>query len=121
MSKRNGPSNPVLRGLIRKLRKVGKEENVNIWIDLADRLSRSNRSRSEVNISQLNRHTQENDTLVVPGKVLGSGKLNHPVSVAAFSVSNRARERIQDAGGEVLSIQELLDEKPKGKNVTIIE
>lgn len=121
MSKGNNPTNPILRGLIRKLRKKSKELEVSIWEDLAERLSRSNRARAEVNISQLNRDTEEGETIVVPGKVLGSGKLDHSISVAAFNFSNRAQKRIQTADGEVLSIEELLDKNPEGNNITIME
>lgn len=121
MGRKSGPANPILRGLIRRLRKESKGSESSIWGDLADRLSRSNRARAEVNISRLNRHTEEADTVVVPGKVLGSGRLDHPLSVAAFNFSNQARERIQAADGETLSIEGLLDENPEGSNVIIME
>ncbi len=121
MSKGNRPTNPILRGLIRKLRKKSKELEVDIWDDLAERLNSSNRARAEVNISQLNRNTEEGETVVVPGKVLGSGKLDHSISVAAFNFSNRAQRRIQDAGGELLSIEQLLDKNPEGSNISIME
>lgn len=121
MSKREGPTNPILRGLIRKLRRRGKERDADIWLDLAEELSRSNRARSEVNISQLNRHTDSEDMVMVPGKVLGSGKLDHSILVAAFNFSSRALERIRSAGGETLSVEELLERNPDGENVSIMK
>ncbi len=121
MNKKIKSDNPILRRLIRSLRKKSKELSSDIWHDLADRLNRSNRSRPEVNISQLNRYTDEENTVVVPGKVLGSGKIDHPLSVAAFDFSNQAREIIQSAGGEVMGIEELLDRNPEGSNVSIVE
>lgn len=121
MSGNKGPTNPVLHGLIRRLRKLAKETGSEIWSDLAERLSRSNRKRAEVNISQLNRHTHDGDIVVVPGKVLGSGTLSHPLTASAFSFSSRARSRIRSEGGETLTIGELLDKNPEGKNVTIVE
>ncbi len=121
MSKKEGPDNPILRRLIRKLRDKGKELNAEVWSDLAERLNKSNRSRAEVNVSQLDRHTEEGETVVVPGKVLGSGKLDHSISVAAFNFSSRASDRIRDAGGKTLSIEELLEDNPEGKGVKIME
>ncbi len=121
MSKGREPTNPILRSLIRKLRKKGKEFKANIWGDLAERLSSSNRARSEVNISQLDRNTQEGDTAVVPGKVLGSGTLDHSLTVAAFSFSSEAKKQILAADGETLSIEKLLDKNPEGNNVKIME
>lgn len=121
MSGKGTSSNPILRSLVRRLRKEGKELDAQIWVDLADRLNRSNRSRAELNVSQLNRNTDEGSIVVVPGKVLGSGRLDHPIKVAAFDFSARARRRIESVGGETLSIHELLDENPDGKNVKIME
>lgn len=121
MTKKKGPTNPILRRLIRQLRKRGKEFGAKIWIDLADRLSKPNRARAEVNISQINRYTEKGDTIIVPGKVLGSGKLDHPISIAAFKFSRQAKRRIEDADGKTLSVEELLDENPEGENIKIME
>lgn len=121
MSKKKRSTNPILRGLIRKLRKKGKEFNADVWLDLAEKLNKSNRSRAEVNVSQLDRHTKEDETIVVPGKVLGSGKLNHSISVAAFSFSTRASRRIRDAGGEILTLEELVSKNPEGNKIRIME
>ncbi len=111
----------MLRKLIRNLREKSKENEAQIWEDLADRLNKSNRSRAEVNLSRINRNTSDGETIVVPGKVLGSGKMEHSVTIAAFDFSNRAERRILNAGGEILSIEDLLEKKPEGSNVKIME
>lgn len=111
----------MLRKLIRNLREKSKENEAQIWEDLADRLNKSNRSRAEVNLSRINRNTSDGETIVVPGKVLGSGIMEHSVTIAAFDFSNRAESRILNAGGEILSIEDLLEKKPEGSNVKIME
>ena len=121
MPKPTGPTNPVLRKLVRKLRERGKEQRARIWLDLAERLSAPRRRRAEVNLSQLNRYSSEGNTIVVPGKVLAAGKLNHPISVAAFKFSRGARRKILGAGGRVLTIQQLLEQNPRGSNVLLME
>ncbi|MFP4005465.1 MAG: 50S ribosomal protein L18e [Candidatus Hadarchaeia archaeon] len=121
MSKTEGPSNPVLRGLIERLRKKEKETSSPLWGDLADRLSKPNRRRAEVNISQINRHADEESIVVIPGKVLGSGRLEKTVTVAAFDFSGRARMRIQESGGEAISIDNLLTEVPEEEKIRIME
>jgi large subunit ribosomal protein L18e len=68
----------------------------------------------------LNRYTKEGETVVVPGKVLGAGKMDHPIYVAAFAFSERARLKILKAKGKCLSILELVKRNPKGTNVKII-
>ncbi|MEM2878254.1 MAG: 50S ribosomal protein L18e [Candidatus Hadarchaeales archaeon] len=115
-----GPTNPVLRRLIRELRKSGKENRSRIWSELADRLESPRRMRAEVNLSQINRYTENGAVVVVPGKVLSAGKLNHPVTVAAFKFSNPARRRIVAAGGRAINISELIRENPAGKGVILM-
>ncbi len=111
----------MLRKLIRNLREKSKENEAQIWEDLADRLNKSNRSRAEVNLSRINRNTSDGETIVVPGKVLGSGTLDHSLTVAAFSFSSEAKKQILAADGETLSIEKLLDKNPEGNNVKIME
>lgn len=73
-----------------------------------------------VNVSRLNRYTKGRETVVVPGKVLGAGKVDHPLHVAAFAFSDQARSKILKAKGKCLSIPELMKKNPKGTNVKII-
>nr|NIP67574.1 50S ribosomal protein L18e [Candidatus Bathyarchaeota archaeon]NIR18130.1 50S ribosomal protein L18e [Desulfobacterales bacterium]NIU81811.1 50S ribosomal protein L18e [Candidatus Bathyarchaeota archaeon]NIV67830.1 50S ribosomal protein L18e [Candidatus Bathyarchaeota archaeon]NIW16074.1 50S ribosomal protein L18e [Candidatus Bathyarchaeota archaeon] len=80
-------TNPQLMNLIRTLRKQSRENEARVWRDLADRLARSRRRRTTVNVSRLNRYTQEGETVAVPGKVLGTGSIDHPLRIAAFSFS----------------------------------
>lgn len=114
------PINPELLSAIRSLKKKAHESDAPIWRDVADSLGASKRRRIAVNLSRLNRHTKAKETVVVPGKVLGSGVLTHPVSVAAFSFSTQARVKIAKAKGKCLSLSDLLEANPKGSNVKII-
>ncbi|NJF25343.1 50S ribosomal protein L18e [Thermococcus sp. Bubb.Bath] len=121
MVKRTGPTDINLRRLIRYLRKKSNEEEVKVWKDIAWRLEGPRRQRAEVNISKINRYTKDGDTVIVPGSVLGAGKLEHKVVVAAWKVSEAARKKIVEAGGEVLTIEELIERNPKGSGVIIME
>jgi len=114
-------TNPELIKLIRTLRKKSRENKARIWRDIADRLSRSRQRRTTVNVSRLNRHTEDGETIAVPGKVLGSGKIDHPIMVAAFNFSKLAESKILAAKGKCLTIQELVEKNPKGINLRIIE
>jgi large subunit ribosomal protein L18e len=112
-------TNPNLISLIELLRKEGYKNNVPLWVDIAARLSKPTRHTAEVNISQINRYTEKGDTVVVPGKVLGAGVLDHTVTVSAFAFSRTAKEKIS-AAGRVLSIPDLLQENPRGTGVKIM-
>ena len=113
--------NPELLNLIHSLRKTARENDATIWRDVAQRLSSSRRRRVAVNLSRLNRYTKEKETVIVPGKVLGAGKLEHPIHVAAFAFSEQAQSKILKAKGKILAISELLKDNPKGSNVRIME
>jgi large subunit ribosomal protein L18e len=106
--------------LIRFLRKQGRENNASIWRDIAKRLGCSSRKNVVVNLSRLNRYTKKSEVVAVPGKVLSTGEIDHPVTVAAFAFSQKAREKVASARGKCLSFSELVKKNPKGSNVRII-
>lgn len=119
--KRSKSSNPVLIGLIKELNKRAHDEKVALWRDLAEGLTKSAANRAAINIGQIARYTSENDVVAVPGKVLASGALKHPVTIAAFDFSSAAREKISSAGGKCISLNELMDRKKKGSGVKLME
>ena len=113
-------TNPEIIKLIRFLKKQSKEKEAGVWLDVAEYLSKPSRHRVAVNLSRINRHTAKSDTIVVPGKVLGSGVIDHAITVAAFNLSAKAKEKLIAAKGKYLSIAELVEKNPKGSNVKII-
>mgnify|MGYP001106952826 CR=1 FL=1 len=113
-------TNPELIELIRLLKKQSRENKADIWRDIAERVAKPKRKRITVNLSRLNRYTQKNETVAVPGKVLGAGEINHPITVAAFAFSERAEEKIKASKGKCLSFSGLIKKNPKGANVKII-
>ncbi|MBI4017434.1 MAG: 50S ribosomal protein L18e [Candidatus Aenigmarchaeota archaeon] len=116
MVKRTGPTNPLVTALVRTLRKQKKP----LWKDIAERLERPSRQTAEVNLSSISRNIKDGEIALVPGKVLGDGMLRARVDVAALTFSMGAVQKISAAGGRPLSIKELVDENPEGKNVRII-
>lgn len=118
--KRTGPTNEHTRALIMNLRKESSTQKAGIWSRIAEDLALPTRKRRVVNLSRLSRFTKANETVIVPGKVLGSGMLEHSVVVAALAFSNGARERIEQAKGKCLTIPELVKQNPKGKDIRII-
>ena len=109
--------NQVLLSLIESLKKADKP----LWRKIADELSRPRRERAEVNLSKLQEYAADDVTVVVPGKVLGSGTISRKVNVAAFSFSESARKLISQAGGEAMSIDSLYKSNPEGRGVTILK
>lgn len=113
-------TNPELLELVSSLKKQGRESKAKVWRDIAERLVKSKRRRVAVNLSRLDRYTSRNEMVAVPGKVLASGEITHPITVAAFTFSGKAKEKIKAARGKCVSFSDLAKKNPKGSNVKII-
>ena len=109
-------TNNLLLELVEELKRTGTAKKAAIWKTIAEELLKPTRRMREVNLDKINRLTKANDVIVVPGKVLGNGSLDHKVTVSAFSFSESARKKL----GTVLSMQELMKKNPKGSGVRII-
>ncbi len=110
---------PNRLGLVEYLRKEGKKQP--IWARLADDLSGSRKDRSEVNLDKINGLTKAKDTVVVAGKVLGNGTLDHEVTIACFKASASVKEKVEKAKGSMITIKELVEKNPKGTRVMILK
>jgi large subunit ribosomal protein L18e len=113
-------TNPQLLALIDALKQSAREQQAPIWKELARRFEAPSKNHAEVNLSRLSRSTGSNDVVVVPGKVLGTGSINHPICIAALSFSETARAKIVTASGKIATLDEIIDMRPSGSNVKII-
>jgi len=52
--------------------------------------------------------------------VLGAGRLEKRVTVAALAFSQKAFASIRESGGRCLTIEELMRENPKGSRIKIM-
>jgi len=120
MSKHIQKTNPMLISLIQELKKASAEHDVALWKDIAFRLEKPLRNWPAVNLNRIERYLQENETALVPGKVLSTGTLTKKVNVAAWSFSEKSVEKIKKAGGKHMSLEELLKKNPDGKNIRIL-
>lgn len=120
MPKTHDFSDPNRMALARELKKEGKSKDARIWTRIGDDLLRSRKNRSEVNLWKICKHTKKDDVVVVPGKVLGNGMLDHRVTVAAWYFSENAKRKISKTGGEAISITELIKKNPTGSGVMIL-
>ena len=113
-------TNQRLIRLIDDLKAASRQNGVGLWRDIARRLEKPSRNYAAVNLSKINRHTRSNDVILIPGKVLASGELDHSVTVAALGFSGQAASKILAAGGKCLEIEKLVQEQPKGTGVKIL-
>ncbi|MBI4438611.1 50S ribosomal protein L18e [Candidatus Woesearchaeota archaeon] len=117
---RTGPTNDQLRELVSELKRVCYSSNSAFWRRIASDLERPSRNRRSVNLSRINRYTEEGETIIVPGKVLSSGMLDKKITIAAWQFSRQAVEKIGRCNSRAISIHELLKSNPEGKDVRII-
>ena len=114
-------TNPRILQLIDALKAKSREQNVGIWRDIALRLDKPARLYAQINLSKINRYSQPDEIILVPGKVLGTGNIEHPVTVAALNFSQTAEYMIAGAQGKCLSIEQLMETNPTGKGVRILK
>ncbi len=105
-----------LNDLIDKLQKQKK----GVWKRTAELLGKPRRRRVEVNLSKIEAYAPEGSTVLVPGKVLGAGRMSRKLTIAAFSFSEGARKAISEGGAKIITIDELFAQNPEGKSVVIL-
>lgn len=104
--------------LVETIIKAKKSEK---WLEVAEILSSPRRKRAEVNLSEIDKNSKNNETILVPGKVLSQGELNKKIKIAAVNFSEKSKEKINKAGASFLSILELIKENPKAEGVKILK
>ena|SRR3989338_1848493 len=119
MAKRTGPTSSLSKKLIADLKSLSTREKVNIWRTVAKYLESSTRRRREVNLFKIDIYARDGETVIVPGKILSEGEINKKLTVAAFKISETAKEKINKVG-KFISIQQLMKDNPKGKKVRIL-
>ncbi|MDO8480657.1 MAG: 50S ribosomal protein L18e [Nanoarchaeota archaeon] len=109
-------TNEGMRQLIQKL----EGSDAKILQAVAENISKSTRNRREVNLGRINQHTEDGEMIIVPGKVLGGGELDHKVTVYALKFSQSAAEKLKKAGSSIQTFEQLDAEKLAGKRVRIL-
>jgi large subunit ribosomal protein L18e len=112
-------TSPRLSDLIADLKSAARS-GADVWGDVANRLEKPRRTHAEVNLSRIERYAEDEETVVVPGKVLGSGALRKDVTVAAVDFSSSAETKIEQTAGEALTLADAVERNPEGSNVRVI-
>ncbi len=86
-----------------------KDRSNKIYENLAKLLNK--RNSIKVNLWKLGKYSKEGDYLIVPGKVLGVGSLDHKISICAIDFSESALEQLHKSNSTVLKIKDALSKK----------
>lgn len=95
-------TNPRLRELIIRLKKQNN-------LEIANLLAIPRRKAVVVNIEKLNKETKPGDKVIVPGKLLGKGEMQHGITIAAYSMSRDARRKLKSC--KIVDIQDIINDK----------
>ncbi|UPM43266.1 50S ribosomal protein L18e [Halocatena salina] len=111
-------TNPRLTSLIADCKRAARGGG-SVWGDVAERLEKPRRTHAEVNLGRIERYAKEDETVLIPGKVLGSGVLQKEVTVAAVDFSGTAKTKISQVG-EAIDLEQALERNPDGTGVRVI-
>jgi large subunit ribosomal protein L18e len=107
-------SNPSIIALVANAKKHSA------WLSIARLLSGPVRNYSSLNLSDIDENSKEGDTVLVPGKVLGTGDLTKKVVIVALSISSSAREKLKKTKSEFVKIIDEIKKNPKAEGVKVL-
>lgn len=104
---------------------ANEKRNVREWLSVISEASRGehypslykrmrtmlllpSRRRKAVSLHKLNKYTKADDNVIVPRKILSTGKIDHKVRISALELSSGARTALQTAGCEIVDIKEMV-------------
>ena len=113
-------TNQVVIRMAKDLKSASAKNDAPIWAKLAEYALKPSIARRDINLNKIAKLTKENDTVVFPGKVLGTGNVPHKITLCSFSISNSAATKIIENGGRLISYSELIEQNPTGKGVILL-
>ncbi len=113
-------TNQVVIRMAKDLKKASIKNDAPIWAKLAKYALKPSIARRDINLKRIGQLTKENDIVVCPGKVLGTGNVSHKITLCSFSISNSAANKIIDNGGKLISFSDLIEQNPTGKGVVLL-
>jgi len=112
--------NQMVIQMAKQLKTASSKNDAPIWSKLAQLVQKPSSAKKVVNLTQINDRSKENDAIVVPGKILATGNIDHKITICSFSISSSAAKKIIQSGGNVFSFSEMIEKFPTGKGVSII-
>ena len=113
-------TNQVVIRMAKDLKKASTKNDAPIWAKLAEYALKPSIARRDLNLNRIGQLTKDNDTVVFPGKVLGTGNIPHKITLFSFSISNSAATKIIENGGKLISYSDLIEQNPTGKGVVLL-
>ena len=113
-------TNQIVVKMVKDLKQASTKNNAPIWSKIAEMALKPTIAKRVVNLTKIDSVTNDSDVIIVPGKLLGTGKISHKITVCSFSISTSAAKKILEVGGKIISHSEMISKFPAGKGVRII-
>ena len=113
-------TNQIVLHMAKELRVASKKNKAPRWSRLAEMALKPTRARRVLNLGQLDKFVNDNDIVVVPGKILGTGNISHKITLCSFSISSSGAKKVVQSGGKIIDVAQLIKNNPTGKGVKII-
>ncbi len=91
------------------------------WNIIASVLSGSKKNRLNINLEEIDKKSEDGETIVVPGKVLSQGEINKKVKIIALSFSEKAKEKLLKAKIETSNMLEEIKKNPEAKGIKVLK
>ena len=120
--KRTGPTKESRRKLAVALDKKAKESKKKVWKSLAEEINKPARHKKPINMWQLNNIAKKQKGIfITASKILSFGEIEAKVSVVAPEYSDKAKEKIEKAGGQLTRLEEFLEAKETKGEIILIK
>ncbi|MGI0086533.1 MAG: 50S ribosomal protein L18e [Nitrosotalea sp.] len=113
-------TNQVVIRMAKELKVASKKNKAPIWLRLAEMALKPARTKRVLNLGQIDRSVNDNDIVIVPGKVLGTGNISHKITLCSFSISTTGAKKVTQSGGKIIDFTQMIKNNPTGKGVKII-
>jgi len=91
------------------------------WIEVAGMLSSPRTNMTTLNLDQIDGQVKDGETIVIAGKVLSQGELTKKIKIVALAFSEKAKEKILKAKGEISLISEEIKKNPEAKGLRFLK
>jgi len=113
-------TNQIVIRMAQDLKKASTKNNAPIWSKLSKFALKPSSARRTINLKRIGQVTKDNDVVVFPGKVLGTGTIPHKITLFSFSISNSAASKIKESGGQIVGFSDMIEKFPSGKGVKLL-
>jgi len=91
------------------------------WLPIAKIVASSTRNYSSLNLEEINKNSIAGETIVIPGKVLGTGEITKKIKLVAISFSEAALKNLKNSKTEYSTLNEEIKRNPEAKGVKILK